>query len=164
MRLPAAVLITFAVILIGLALGRVGTFAFADGLPTPSASTIIECRLDPDGNTVACAFAVGVGSMTGSRGVTLTGVIGWQTVATPLLLHVTSLGSARDALQLPAFSQLMPVPGDPGGRDDGGGRRGRRPRCLDGDPDGARIVADGRAGRISASRETHEWVSTPTHK
>lgn len=112
-RMPAAVLVTFAVNLAGLALATVLSFALSGGLPTPSASVILEsvawillC------NAVICAFAVGVGSLTGSRGATLVAVIGWQTVATQLLLHIESLGSARDWLATSAFGQLMPVSGE----------------------------------------------------
>ena len=61
------------------------------------------------GNAIMAALAVGVGSITGSRAVTLTGVIGWQTVATQLLINVTSLGSARNVLLTPALGQLIPV-------------------------------------------------------
>ena len=63
-------------------------------------------------NGVIAAFAVGVGSMTGSRGATLTTVIGWQAVASQLIAHTASLGAVRDWLAIAAFGQLMPVDGD----------------------------------------------------
>jgi hypothetical protein len=62
-------------------------------------------------NAVITAFAVGVGSLTGSRGATLTAVIGWQAVASQFILHTQSLGSGRDWIALSAFAQLMPVSG-----------------------------------------------------
>ena len=62
-------------------------------------------------NIVVAAMAVGVGSLTGSRALTLTAVIGWQAILTSLLVNVTSLGSARDLLLTPALSNLMPVSG-----------------------------------------------------
>jgi hypothetical protein len=55
------------------------------------------------------ALAVGVGSLTGSRALTLTAVIGWQAILTSILVNVSSLGSARDALLTPALSTLEPV-------------------------------------------------------
>jgi hypothetical protein len=61
--------------------------------------------------TVIVALAVGVGSLTGSRAVTLTAVIGWQTVATQLLLSVTPLDSARGGLLTASLGHLMPVSG-----------------------------------------------------
>ncbi len=112
-RLPGAILITWAFSLAGLALATVASFIFSGGLATPSVSLILEsagwimlCT------SVVAALAVGVGSLTGSRGATLTAVIGWQTVATQLLLHTQSLGSARDWLLTASFGQLMPVGGE----------------------------------------------------
>ena len=52
--------------------------------------------------------------------MTLTAVIGWQMVATELLLNVTSLGSVRDGLLTASLGQLMPVAGDFGVRVDTG--------------------------------------------
>jgi ABC-type transport system involved in multi-copper enzyme maturation permease subunit len=112
-RAPAAILVTFAFTAAGLLLTIAVSFLLAGGQPTPSLSMILQsagwillC------NAVVCAFAVGIGSLTGSRGATLVAVIGWQTVATQLLLHIQSLGSARDGLLTAAFGQLMPVPGN----------------------------------------------------
>jgi hypothetical protein len=109
-RTPAAIAVTWAFIAVAYGLAVAGTFLFADGLPTPSASVVLQglawlalCT------AITTALAVGVGSITGSRAVTLTGVIGWQTVATQLLLNVNSLGSARNALLTPAMGQLIPV-------------------------------------------------------
>ncbi|HWD63570.1 MAG TPA: hypothetical protein VG405_00225 [Solirubrobacteraceae bacterium] len=115
-RAPAAILVTFALTGTTFLLSIALSFVLAGGQPTPSLSLILQsagwillC------NAVVCAFAVGVGSPTGSRGATLVTVIGWQTVATELLLHIQSLGSARDALLTPGLGQLMPVPGDVAG-------------------------------------------------
>jgi ABC-2 family transporter protein len=109
-RVPAAVLVTWVFTGLAYALGVIGTFAFADGLATPSASTVIQGLLWIwMANVVVVAFAVGVGSLTGSRAVTLTGVIGWQTVATQLLVNIPSLGSARHGLLTPALAQIAPI-------------------------------------------------------
>lgn len=112
-RALAAIIVTFAFTGVTLLVTIALSFLLAGGDPTPSLSVILEsagwillC------NSVVCAFAVGVGSLTGSRGATLVAVIGWQTVATQLLLHINSLGAARDWLLTAAFGQLMPVPGD----------------------------------------------------
>jgi hypothetical protein len=109
-RTPAAIVLTLAFTGAAFALGAVLSFVFAGGLPTPAASTIIDSALWVMlGNTVVCAMAVGLGSMTGSRGVTLTGVIGWQTVATQLLLQATSLGSVRGGLLDAALANIAPI-------------------------------------------------------
>lgn len=112
-RTPAAILVTFVFTGAALLLATGLSFLLAGGQPTPGLTMILEsagwillC------NTIVCAFAVGVGSLTGSKGATLVVVIGWQTVATQLLLHISSLGGARDWLLTAAFGQLMPVPGD----------------------------------------------------
>jgi hypothetical protein len=109
-RAPAAIAVTLAFTFVAYGLAVVGTFVFADGQPTPSASLVFQgLGWMALGNAITCALAVGVGSITGSRAMTLTGVIGWQTVATQLLLNVTSLGSARNVLLTPALGQLIPV-------------------------------------------------------
>jgi hypothetical protein len=109
-RVPAAIVVTWVFTGVAYGLGVIGTFAFADGLPTPSASMILQgLAWVWLANAVIVAFAVGVGSLTGSRAVTLTGVIGWQTVATQLLANLTSLGSARHVLLTPALGQIAPI-------------------------------------------------------
>jgi hypothetical protein len=109
-RLPAAVAVTLAFTGLAFALGTVLSFVFADGLATPTASTIVQSALWVMlSNIVICAMAVGLGSITGSRGVTLTSVIGWQTVATQLLLQTTSLGNVRGGLLDTALANLAPI-------------------------------------------------------
>ncbi len=114
-RTPAAIVLTLAFTGAAFALGTILTFVFAGGLPTPTAGTIIQSAAwIALANAAIVALAVGVGSVTGSRGVTLTGVIGWQTVATQLLLQASSLGSARDVLLTPAVGRLAPISGGVG--------------------------------------------------
>jgi len=109
-RAPAAILLTLAFNLVGFLITVAASFAFAGGLPTPGLSLILEsaawillC------NVLLAALAVGIGSLTGSRALTLTAVIGWQTVATEILLDTTSLGSARDGLLTASLGQIAPV-------------------------------------------------------
>lgn len=110
-RFPAAVIVTVAFTGTAFVLGTVLSFIFAGGTPTPDATLIIKsaawillC------NAAIVAFALGIGSIGGSRAVTLTGVIGWVFVATQLLTHVSSLGHVRDVLLTPAVGHLSPVP------------------------------------------------------
>lgn len=111
-RAPAAIIVTLAVNGLAFLIALAASFAFAGGLATPSASLIAQsagwivlC------NVIVASLAVGIGSLTGSRAVTLTAVIGWQTIASQLLLTVASLGSARDGLLTASLGQLMPVDG-----------------------------------------------------
>jgi ABC-type transport system involved in multi-copper enzyme maturation permease subunit len=111
-RAPAAVLVTLALTLTGFLIAIAGSLLFADGLPTPGLSLILQSAgWLVLANSIVAVLAVGVGSLTGSRAITLTAVIGWQTIATQLLLNVPSLGSARDGLLTASLGHLMPVEG-----------------------------------------------------
>jgi hypothetical protein len=114
-RIPAAIAVTLTFSAAAYALGLLGTFLFAGADPTPSLSTVLEgAGWLALSNSLLAAVAVGVGSVTSSRGVTLTALIGWQLVATQILLTIGSLGSIRDALITPALGQLAPVHVDSG--------------------------------------------------
>jgi ABC-type transport system involved in multi-copper enzyme maturation permease subunit len=109
-RVPAAIAVALSFSAAAYALGLVGTFAFAGANPTPSLATVLEgAGWIALSNSLLAALAVAVGSVTASRGVTLTALIGWQLVATQILLTISSLGSVRDALITPALGQLAPV-------------------------------------------------------
>jgi ABC-type transport system involved in multi-copper enzyme maturation permease subunit len=111
-RLPAAIAVSFAFVGCAFVLAILGTFAFAGGTPTPDAGLVAQSAgWIALGNALVVALAVGIGSLTGSRAVALTAVIGWQAVATQLLLNVSALGSARDGLLTASLGQLMPVSG-----------------------------------------------------
>lgn len=109
-RLPAAIAVTLAFTAVAYGLGLIATFAFAGSHPTPSVGIVLQgAGWIVLANSVLAAMAVGVGSLTGSRAVTLTAVIGFQTVFTQLILNVTSLGSLRDLLPNAALGQLVPA-------------------------------------------------------
>ncbi len=111
-RLPAAAIVTLCLSAVAYLLVLVATFAFADGTPTPSLGLILQSAgWIALANVAVVALTVGVGSLTGSRALTLTAVIGWQAILTNLLVNVTSLGSARDLLLSPALSRLLPFQG-----------------------------------------------------
>jgi hypothetical protein len=109
-RLPAAAIVTLCLSAVTYALVLVATFVFAGGTATPSLGVVLEgAGWIALSNVVVTALAVGVGSLTGSRALTLTAIIGWQAILTNLLVNVSSLGSARDALLTPALTQIMPL-------------------------------------------------------
>lgn len=111
-RAPAAILVTLAFDAAAFAIALVATFVFADGLPGPTLGVILESAAwIVLSTTLTATLAVGVGSTTGSRGVTLTGVIGWLAIATPLLINVSSLGSVREGILTVSLGSLMPVSG-----------------------------------------------------
>jgi hypothetical protein len=112
-RTPAAIAVALTFTVTALALSVGAAFAFAGGRPTPSASLIVQSLAWMLlANAVMAALAVGVGSLTGSRGLTLTAVIGWVTIVTQILLNATSLGSVRDGLLTASLSQIAPIPRD----------------------------------------------------
>lgn len=109
-RLPAAAIVSLCLSAMAYALVLVATFVFAGGGATPGIGLILQSAgWIALANVAVVAFAVGVGSVTGSRAVTLTAVIGWQAIVTNLLVNVKSLGSVRDALLTPALNELIPV-------------------------------------------------------
>jgi ABC-type transport system involved in multi-copper enzyme maturation permease subunit len=109
-RLPAAAIVSVTLSLLAYAVALVFVFVFAGGDPTPGLGLILQgAGWIVLANLMVTALAVGVGSLTGSRAVTLTAAIGWQVVLTNLLANVSSLGSVRDVLITPALAQLVPV-------------------------------------------------------
>ena len=116
-RVPAALGVTWLVILVGYALLLIGTYAFASGTPTPSTSTVINGVLFTLFSTgVICVVAVGFASLTASRPAALTALIGWQLVASPILASISSLGSSRKLILSQAIVHFSPVHvGDRGG-------------------------------------------------
>jgi len=110
-RTPAAIAVALTFTVTAFALSVGAAFVFAGGQPTPSAALILQSLAWVLlANAVMAALAVGVGSLTGSRGLTLTAVIGWVTIVTQILLNATSLGSVRDGLLSASLSQIAPIP------------------------------------------------------
>jgi hypothetical protein len=110
-RLPAAAIVTVCFTGLAYVVVLVATFVFADGTATPSLGLILQSAgWIALANLAVVALTVGVGSLTGSRALTLTAVIGWQVILTNIVVSVTSLGSARDLLLTPALTQLLPFP------------------------------------------------------
>jgi ABC-type transport system involved in multi-copper enzyme maturation permease subunit len=98
-RVPGALLLCLPVIAAGYAVLVAGTFLLAGGMPTPSAGTLLDglgWALLVDG--AVCVVAVGFASLTTSRPATITALVGFELVASPLLLQDSTLGSVRKAL------------------------------------------------------------------
>jgi preprotein translocase subunit SecG len=110
-RIPAALAVTFAVTALGLAFSLAIAFAFAGGQPTPGLSLILESAAWLAlANGVVCVIATGVASLTGSRPGTITALIGWELVLSPLMIQATSLGSLRNGLLDGVVLFLKPGP------------------------------------------------------
>ena len=87
-----------------------GTFAFTSGSPTPDGSLLAEgLGFTLLSTGAVCAVAVGFASLTASRTVALTVLIGWQLVASPILANIGSLGGLRKAILSQALVHFSPV-------------------------------------------------------
>jgi ABC-type transport system involved in multi-copper enzyme maturation permease subunit len=109
-RVPAALALCWTVVLAAYGLVVVGSFVFASNLPTPDGALIangLGFSLLTTG--VVCVVAVGFSSLVTSRPASVTALIGWQLVASPLIANISSLGSARDGLLSQALAQFSPV-------------------------------------------------------
>lgn len=110
-RVPAALLLTWAVIAVAFGLMLVGVFAFASNLATPSGALVAEgvgfVALETG---VLAAVSVGFGSLIGSKPGAIIAIIAWQVVASPLIANIESLGGARDALLSQSLGHFSPVP------------------------------------------------------
>lgn len=110
-RVPAAIAVTLTIVAIGFAVGLACVFGFADGLPTPDGSLILESLAWLAlANSVVCVIAIGVASLTGSRPGTITALIAWELVLSPLIVEASSLGSLRRGLLDSVLLFLKPGP------------------------------------------------------
>ncbi len=115
-RVPAALALCFAVMGAAYALLLLGTFVFAGNLSTPDGSLILNGLGFTLLSTGAlCVVAVGFASLTTSKPAAIIALIAWQVVASPLLIMIGSLGSARKGLLSQAIAHFSPVHIDNGG-------------------------------------------------
>lgn len=109
-RVPAALAMCWLVMLLAYALLVLGIFVFASGLPTPSGTTIINALAFTLLSTgVLCVVAVGLAALTTSKPGAIIALIAWQVVASPLITHIESLGSARKGVLSQAIAHFSPV-------------------------------------------------------
>jgi hypothetical protein len=110
-RIPAAVAVTLTVTGIAFVIGVAATFSFAGGLATPSLSVILQSvAWLALANSIVCVIALGLASLTGSRTGTITALIGWELVLSPVVVQATSLGSLRRGLLDSVLGFLKPGP------------------------------------------------------
>jgi ABC-type transport system involved in multi-copper enzyme maturation permease subunit len=111
-RIPGALALCLLVVTAGYAALVIVTEAFAGSAPTPSVSTMLEgygWALLVDG--VVCVIAVGLASLTQSRPASIITLVGFELVASPVLLQSSSFGSARKALLDASVLKLAPALG-----------------------------------------------------
>jgi ABC-type transport system involved in multi-copper enzyme maturation permease subunit len=117
-RVPAALAVCWTVILSAFLLLVLGVYAFASNLPTPDIALLLNgLGFVLLATGVICVIAVGFASLTTSKPGAIIALIAWQIVASPLLVSIGSLGSAREALLSQAIAHFSPVHvGGGGGR------------------------------------------------
>lgn len=109
-RVPAALAVTFAMMLSAYVILLIGTFAFASGLSTPSGSLILNgvgFLLLSTG--MMCVVAVGFAALATSKPGAIIALIAWLIVASPILANIKGLGSIRDGLLSQAVAHFSPV-------------------------------------------------------
>lgn len=110
-RVPAGLGLLLPLVAAGFAITATGSILFAGSLDTPSTSLLLESATWVALVTgMALVLALGVASVTGSRGTTIGIVLGWQIVAAPLLVEFKALGSFREGLLEAATDRLEPAP------------------------------------------------------
>jgi ABC-type transport system involved in multi-copper enzyme maturation permease subunit len=109
-RVPAALALTWVVMVAGYLLILLGTFVFAGNLATPDGALILNTLgflLLSSG--VLCAVAVGFASLTTSKPASIIALIAWQIIATPIIVSISSLGDARHFVLGAALANLAPM-------------------------------------------------------
>lgn len=115
-RVPAALALTWLIVVFAYALAVLGTFVFADSSPTPGAALVFNgLGFTLLSTGLLCVVAVGLASLTTSRPAALVALIGWQLVASPILTNISSLGSARKLVVREAIAHFSPISLDDGG-------------------------------------------------
>jgi hypothetical protein len=109
-RVPAAIGLAWIVTAAAYAVLVLGIYALAAGSPTPGAGEMLDgFGFSLLSTGVIAAFAVGFGAVTTSRPATLTALIGWQLIASPLLANISTLGSSRKLILSQAIFQFSPI-------------------------------------------------------
>lgn len=118
-RLPAALALTWIVVVCAYLLLLLGTFVFASNLPTPDGTLILNSfGFIVLATGVVCAVAVGFASLTTSKPGAIIALIAWQVIASPLIVSIGSLGSARNFVLSVALAHFSPLSVGGGHRDD----------------------------------------------
>jgi hypothetical protein len=107
-RIPGAFLVWLPMVLLGFAFATVWSFIFSGDLANPSWHDIWhELAFAFAIGTVNLVMAVSLAAFVSSR-IVIAVLIAWNTVISQLLIHWSSLGGARKALDLAAAQHFQP--------------------------------------------------------
>jgi ABC-type transport system involved in multi-copper enzyme maturation permease subunit len=109
-RVPGALMLLLPLITLGYIVVIVINIAFVGSGHAPGPSLIAQAYgfviLSTSFDLV---IALGFASLVGSRAAAIGVLLGWELIASPLLLQVKSLGSARQALYISSLNRIDPV-------------------------------------------------------
>lgn len=110
-RVPAALAMCWLVNISAYVLLAVGTVALTrSGATAPGAALILNALGFTALTTgVVCVVAVGFASLVDSKPGAIIALIAWQIVASPLIVAIESLGTARDGVLTQALTHFSPV-------------------------------------------------------
>jgi hypothetical protein len=109
-RAPGGLALLWPLLALAWVIASAASVAFAGNLASPAMSLMIQ-----GGAWVFLAatsiyvLALGVASLTASRSTTVGIVLAWLFAVTQLLLQITGLGAARQALQMSALTRFIPA-------------------------------------------------------
>lgn len=109
-RIPGALAVCSVVVTAGYAVLLAAVLLLAGSGPVPHVSSLLEgygWALLVDG--VVCVVALGLASLTLSRPATITTLVGFELVASPVLLQSHSVGSLREVLLDASVLKLAPA-------------------------------------------------------
>jgi hypothetical protein len=109
-RIPGGLALILPFAAVGFGIAAVASIALAGSEPQPDAGLVIRTGAWI-AMQVAVAFALGpgIGSLVGSRGMSIRVLLGWMLAIEPLLLAIDVLGSLRVGLLGAAVQRLEPA-------------------------------------------------------
>jgi ABC-type transport system involved in multi-copper enzyme maturation permease subunit len=109
-RVPAALAMCWIVMFGAYVLLVLGIFVFAGNLSTPESALLLNgLGFTLLSTGTLCVVAVGLAALTTSKPGAIIALIAWQVVASPLITHISSLGSARKAVLSQSIAHFSPV-------------------------------------------------------
>lgn len=107
-RIPGAIGVYLPMMLVAFAVATAASILLAGGLPTPTASLLLQDGAVVLGSSIfLLILSVGIASLTLSVGGTIAVLMAWQFIVQQLLMQITWFGNAREALPLSAVGRLL---------------------------------------------------------
>jgi len=109
-RLPAALVVTWAFAIPAVVVATVGAVVLAGGGAAPGAGALVQCGLAAIVSVgVAAVLAVGLSSLLSSRSIAIGLLLCWNLALARALEHATGFGQIRELLPNAAGERLAPT-------------------------------------------------------